>query len=352
MAELPIAVTPDEPANCEDGQAPPSEPGLDELGARVQISRAEAQHRLATEAGDIAATLRQLALVLSHAVELFGEMAVQQAKRNVHEAEISAISARYPDRTATARGSAVIAPRLLGEATFIAALSALGYFFAFIHQTSYLAVYDVPAAFVRLELARVISAAFLTYLAGAFLLGSLFVAAVVPTRPRWWLDPLASACTGAFLGLPVFVLDGPLSRNAGWVWLGIAIGALVQAGVRLARSRRKKAPEAEPERDAFERFESYRALLAEHWWVVLIMLFVIGLQSASAFGRAEARDNARFLTRTQKPEMVVLATYSDVVVLAPLDRNAKSFKREFHLVETKKVGALKLENVGPLRPTD
>lgn len=83
---------------------------------------------------------------------------------------------------------------------------------------------------------------------------------------------------------------------------------------------------------------------------LITAILILSLWLGFKFGKTDASTREEFLVTTDQPEYVVLTIYGDNFIMAPIDRQTHTFKRQFKIMKVGKDKGLvyKVEKVGPL----
>jgi hypothetical protein len=244
-----------------------------------------------------------------------------------------------------------LAQLVLGEASLLILLPALGYLLAYTYQQGACRAFRVPTALIRLDLSTVLVGTYYGVLGVAGFGFIMFVARQLsphksPLRMR------VAKMTG-IVGMSVMFLS--FGGREYWVPLLVAclFGAALEFGLPLLHTEAKGYQAKMAASDARNAADSAATsrLMFGTWWSTMLYFAFIAAVSANARGDGDARDQTSFLVRaTDKKETVVLRVYGDILIVAPVDRATKTIRPEFEVVEAKVAGPLRLEEIGPLKP--
>jgi hypothetical protein len=244
----------------------------------------------------------------------------------------------------------------------LAAAPAVGYLLAWVHLLGYANQFDIPSNLIAPQLGDVLATTFGVGMGILILVGMTL--AVESRFLRWSRGEVGPI--EARIGLMVGTIAGslvlaglnwpsvPEVLAVGVVWVVVAIvmfwPALRTPGGTV-RERLRRADSARREPLPSPLMTELQNRIGAFLFTLVLVVFLVGVLAYDA-GSFEAHTSKDFLILEGSTPEVVLATYGDTVVLAPLDPSKRSVNRELVIL---KIGTAPLRlrwmSVGPLTVT-
>lgn len=206
-------------------------------------------------------------------------------------------------------------------ASFIAYITATGYFVAFAYETSYCAEFGIPSYFVRIGLENVVSAA------GYLVLGLSTVFACYfwlfgrtkPLSPP--LSVFVATCVMTLLPIIVPIAVHPASIRRDWAHLAVyvfIVTCIVFPGRSILRGWRSFLDALSRDLASTSSAPSIIGRTARKTgWVLIYVIIFSGFSTIAArnMGRAEAATTEEYLVTNEAAPRAIIRSYADYVIL-------------------------------------
>jgi hypothetical protein len=245
------------------------------------------------------------------------------------------------------------------EGIMIAGITALAYLVSFLYEAGFCRAFNIPLEFISLSLRTILVAV------GALFIIAISVFLVVNALLMIGVFDFSNPISVAISRIAIFslVLIAYILVYAkqwrSWIWMVIPLlfvalldfiyPLISQPGKGSYRNKIESWEQKKVEEDN----RSLGRLLHNRFGntgttIFLIIWFV--LSTAYAAGKARAQQGEHFLVVEQSTELVVLRSYSDYLLTAPLNRATKEVESKFYLLKMSEMNKtpLTLEKVGPL----
>jgi hypothetical protein len=246
----------------------------------------------------------------------------------------------------------------ISEGIILALLSAGAYLFAFYYEKGYASAFKIPTSLININLTSVL------------VLGAIFIGVILAVLP--YANFLLSITMGrthpaiqratipvilvfVFLAIQIYLFGFSSWKN--WiVILAVFVFFLFLQFVLPLLTQRGKtyAKKLEMQEDTDRQVVDTYALIQRKFGnesLLIILLFLGGMLTASSAGMAEAIRQEEFLVTNTAPELVVLRIYGDNLICAPFDRKTGEIEQSFSVIKnTGETGlVLRLEKLGQLQ---
>lgn len=237
----------------------------------------------------------------------------------------------------------------LPEALFIAGVTALAYWLAFLYQVSYLQYFDLPPELAEVSLQSILLVVLALLVAMMGIFWSLNLLAVFLSD-----DPASHRHIFPFTILPLLFATWITYfgfRKSDWfLYLVFSIPA-VWVGLHelLLRTRWRRFVLAFRANRPTTLMQGISEMFGPRAYGITAMVILL---SALAYitGRGKAATQKAFFYFPDSPEIVAIRIYSDRILAVPFDRGSKTFRPEVIIrkIDQKDIRLTLDENVGPL----
>ena len=268
---------------------------------------------------------------------------------------------REPDRERTGSTSLSGGVIAAAEGFIVAAISAVGYIFAFVYEAGFAKVFSIPLSFIAVSLTNVLIVAGSLLLVGNLVFSTANLVFTVSDRFNGPISKRVKLLMPVLLYSMALALVAAGTRLLSKAIIGLMIGWLISIFFEfifpLLTQRGKGSYQeklvAQDELDARTRGSDLYGLLARRFGVGpynLVLSLLMALVVIYFAGQSEAMRQSRYLVTSTSPEMVVLRIYGDKMICAPIDRDSGEIEPRFTVLKVADDPelVLQLEEVGPL----
>jgi len=244
------------------------------------------------------------------------------------------------------------------EVIFIALLTAISYWFAFLYEVGYLGAFGISPQLIQVKMETIL-------ISGFAISGSMFslflwanlAAFFWPNQP---VLKVKAFRIGLILLLPVWDLINYGIREESWIIFVIALGAILVFEFiwPLVIFRGKKSLigkfTADENAEASTRERSLvgrvAALLGPTMYTVLFVIIMSSMLVHYA-GRADAKTQEEYMVRIDQPNIAIIRIYPDVIIGMYFDRKTKEIQPHMVLqkIGDEGINVLIGEKIGPLK---
>lgn len=244
------------------------------------------------------------------------------------------------------------------EVIFIALLTAISYWFAFLYEVGYLGAFGISPQLIQVKMELVLISGFAV--SGSmlilFLVGNL-VSFFWPSQP---VLKKKAFRIGLMLLLPVWDIINYGIRKDSWIFFVIVLGAILifEFIWPLVKFRGKKSliekftadESAETNIAVRSLVDRIAALLGSTGYTVLFVIMVSSFLVHYA-GRADAKTQEEYMVRIDQPNIAIIRIYPDVIIGMYFDRKTKEIQPHMVLQKLGDEGINVLigEKIGPLK---
>ncbi len=244
------------------------------------------------------------------------------------------------------------------EAIIVGLVTIYAYLFVYMYERSFVAYFHIPAELVSISpevffrtLFGLGGVLFLFYMTWSFI---MFLFPIMKSNRIHW-DFFRFVAVYLLVIVPTIYKDEGFAHHW-WIYLFILVCILViQFGYPLIYRNKKTYIEKLEEASRIDSehpsiFEKFGDLFGDTGSVWILGGFYF-LFLASVAGHSNARDQKEFLVmEVEDSQVVVLRTYGDKMITAPLSEQKNRIKRKFHVIYQSdlKQTSIEREEVGPL----
>ena len=247
-------------------------------------------------------------------------------------------------------------PRI-SERIILALSSAGAYLFSFYYEKGYASVFKIPTSLISITLTSVL-------IFGAILIG--IILAVLPylnfllfltigkTHPAIQRAVIPVILFFMFLVIQIYVFGFSNWKNWSFLLVILVVLLVLQFVFPLITQRGKTYVEKlEAQENSDRQTVDTYALMQNKFGnesLLVILLFLFGMFTASSAGTAEAIKQEDFLVTNTTPELVVLRIYGDNLIGVPFEQTTGEIAQNFSIIKnTGETGlVLRLEHLGQL----
>jgi phage shock protein PspC (stress-responsive transcriptional regulator) len=245
------------------------------------------------------------------------------------------------------------------DGLIIASFTAISYTYAYLYEKGYAEVFDIPTDLIEINLISIMVVALL--LMGVF--AYLFIIADVIVKKATRLSK-ALIVKLSVLSVPLILLILQLLIYGVRKWERLIVSAVLGVIVILYEfvrplftQRNKKTFKEKLEVDYETRIDKKGIFdyipvskIIRKRILSVVLVFCIGYLASYNIGQAVAIYKEKFLIANIPPEVVVLKTYGEKMICAPLNRGKKEIKSSFYIFKIKEDPKMifSYEKVGPL----
>lgn len=218
------------------------------------------------------------------------------------------------------------------ETVLIAVITILGYVAAWSYESGFLSTYEIPASLIPLDFKLFINASGVVLLVSVI---ALFFISILKhlsqTYKRFW-NVFGRVIILIIFTLVLYVLTGVVDI---YIWVPIGLIVLILIITFLLA-----IPKVKPHKTFFQRMldlninessETKKSSLYFFSTFVIfpVTAFIVVIFMAHQIGKFQAKNQIAHVFLVDEPDMLVIATYEDTIILKKIDLSTKTATHEF-----------------------